>query len=45
MKNAKNCHNLASVRKPQARGPIVLPDRSIIQGQKLVERPKLKEVK
>ena len=33
--------NLASFWKPEAYGQTVLPDRSILKGQKFVEMPKL----
>ena len=43
--NAKKCLILASFWKPEACGQTVLPDRSILIGQKLVENAKIKKYK
>ena len=37
--------NLASFWKPEAFGQTVLPDRSILKGQKLVENDKIEKLK
>ena len=37
--------NLASFWKPEACGQTVLPDRSVLIGQKLVENAKIENVK
>ena len=44
-KNAKNWSILASFWKPEACGQTVLPDRSILIGQKLVENAKIEKLK
>ena len=36
---------LASFRKPEACGQVVLPDRSVLIGQKLVENAKIEKFK
>ena len=41
LKNAKNVSILASFWKPEACGQTVLPDRSVLKGQKLVENAKI----
>ena len=38
----QKCSILASFRKPEACGQTVLPDRSLLIGQKLVENAKIK---
>ena len=45
IKNAKKWSNLASFWKPEACGQTVLPDRSILIGQKLVENAKIESLK
>ena len=42
IKNAKNGPILVSFWKPEACGQTVLPDRSVLMGQKLVENAKLR---
>ena len=37
--------NLASFLKPEACGQTVLPDRSVLTGQKLVEKAKIQKFK
>ena len=47
-KSIKKCQKwsiLASISKPEACGQIVLPDRSVLIGQKLVENSKTKKFK
>ena len=44
IKNAKNV-NLANFWKPEACGQIVLPDRSLLIGQKLVGNAKIEKLK
>ena len=44
IKNAKNCI-LASFSKPEACGQTVIPDRSILIGQKLLESAKIEKFK
>ena len=45
IKNAKKWSILASFWKPEACGQTVLPDRSVLVGQKLVENAKIKKFK
>ena len=45
IKNAKNWSILASFWKPEACGQTVLPDRSILIGQKIVENVKIEKSK
>ena len=45
IKNAKNVSILASFWKPEACGQTVLPDRSILIGQKLVANVKIEKFK
>ena len=45
MKNPKKWSNLASLWKPEACGQAVLPDRSVLIGQKLVENDKIQKFK
>ena len=45
IKNAKKCSILASFWKPEACGQTVLPDRSVLIGQKLVENGKIQKFK
>ena len=41
IKNAKNAPFWRAFRKPEASGQTVLPDRSVLIGQKLVENAKI----
>ncbi len=43
--NAKKCLILASFWKPEACGQTVLPDRSVLIGQKFVENGKIQKFK
>ena len=45
IKNVKNSPFWRVVRKPEAHGQIVLPDRSVLIGQKLVENAKIQKYK
>ena len=45
IKNGKKWFILASFSKPEACGQIVLPDRSVLIGQKLVENAKIQKFK
>ena len=45
LKNAKNGPICSSFWKPEACGQTVLPDRSVLIGQKLVENAKIKKFK
>ena len=45
IKNAKKWSILASFWKPEACGQTVLPDRSVLIGQKLVENAKMQKFK
>ena len=44
IKNAKNGPFLASFWKPEACGQTVLPDRSILKGQTLMENTKIEKI-
>ena len=45
IKNAKKWSILASFWKPEACGQTVLPDRSVLIGQKMVENAKIQKFK
>ena len=45
IKNAKNDHFGEFFRKPKAWGQTVLPDRSILKGQTLMENANIKKLK
>ena len=44
IKNAKKCFILASFWKPEVCGQTVLPDMSVLIGQKLVENAKIQKI-